>query len=189
MINIGFAITGSFCTHEQILHTLASLDKSKYNIIPLVTPPVEHTSTRFGNNKIFLEKLENICQNKIVSTIVDAEPLGPKGVVDALIIAPCTGNTLAKLANAITDNAVTMLAKSLSRNNKPVIIGISTNDALGLNFKNIATLINTKNYYFIPFKQDDHINKPKSLVCDFKHLEETLLNALNGIQYQPIIAK
>ena len=187
MINLGFAITGSFCTHEKILEVLNSLDKEKYNIIPIISTSVEITDTRFGNHLEFKKSLEEVTGNKIVSSIVSAEPLGPKNIIDCLIIAPCTGNTLAKLANAITDTAVTMTAKSLSRNDKPVVIGLSTNDGLGLNMKNLASLMQTKNYYFVPFGQDDYLKKPKSLVCDWAKIEETIALAMNQKQIQPIL--
>ena len=187
MINLGFAITGSFCTHEKILEVLKTFDKEKYNVIPIISPSVETTDTRFGNHNDFLKNIEEITGNKIISTIGSAEPLGPKNIIDCLVIAPCTGNTLAKLANAITDTAVTMTAKSLSRNDKPVIIGISTNDGLGLNMKNIATLMQTKNYYFVPFGQDDCEKKPKSLICNWDKIEETVVSAMNQKQIQPIL--
>ena len=185
--NVGFAITGSFCTHEKILEVIKTFDTEKYNIIPIVSPVVKNTDTRFGESKLFIENLEKITNNKVISTIVEAETLGPKNLIDCLVIAPCTGNTVAKLSNAITDDAVTMTAKALSRNEKPVIIGISTNDGLGLNLKNIATLMQTKNYFFVPFGQDDFIKKPKSLVCDFSLLESTLNSALNYKQVQPLL--
>ena len=136
--NIGFAITGSFCTHPTILEVLKGLDGEKYNIIPIVTPVTISTDTRFGTSKDFISSLEKITGNKVISSIVEAEVLGPNNMIDALVIAPCTGNTIAKLALALTDDAVTMTAKALSRNFKPVIVGISTNDGLGLNLKNIA---------------------------------------------------
>ena len=185
--NIGFAITGSFCTHEKILDCIKNLKAKGYNIHPIVTNKVKLTDTRFGKAKDFIINLETICENKVIDNITSAEPLGPKKIIDALVVAPCTGNTISKLANAITDNAVTMTAKALMRNNKPVIIGISTNDALGLNAKNIAQLFNCKGIYFIPFMQDDFINKPKSLVANFDLIEETLINAENNNQIQPMI--
>lgn len=185
-MNIGFGITGSFCTHEKILQILNELKNKGYNIIPIVTDKVHKTSTRFGTSKTFIENLENITKNKVINNIVSAEPLGPKNLIDALIIAPCTGNTLSKLANAITDNAVTMTAKSLMRNNKPIIIGISTNDALGLNMQNLAKLINTKGVYFIPMHQDDPDKKPKSLIANWEKTEETLIKALENKQIEPL---
>ena len=186
-MNIAFGITGSFCTHKQILVEIENLVKKGHNIIPIVTNVVKDTDTRFGTAKDFINSLQKITNNKVIDSLTEAEPIGPKGLVDAIVIAPCTGNTLSKLANAISDNAVIMTAKSLMRNNKPVIIGISTNDALGQNMFNIAKLMNSKNFYFVPMRQDDAINKPKSLVAYWNKIEETILEALNGKQIQPII--
>ena len=186
-INVGFAITGSFCTHKTILDVISSFDKDRYNIIPIVTKEVAKTDTRFGKASEFLSKLEKYTGNKVLTSIVEVEPLGPKNLIDCLVVAPCTGNTIAKLANAITDDAVTMTAKSLSRNSKPIIVGISTNDGLGLNLKNIAGLMQVRNYYFVPFGQDDYINKPKSLICDWDKLDDTITSAISGIQLQPLL--
>ena len=186
-MNIGIGITGSFCTHARILEEIQLLKDKGYNIIPIVTNSVLNTDTRFGKAKEFLKKLEEITQNKVVSNIIDAEPLGPSGKIEALLIAPCTGNTLSKLANAITDNAVLMTAKALMRNNKPIIIGLSSNDSLGLNLQNIAKLMNTKGIYFIPFGQDDCEKKPKSLIAKWNKTEETLLSAMQGKQLQPLL--
>jgi len=188
-LNIGFGITGSFCTHALILNEIKKLVEKGYNIIPILTDNVLSTSTRFGTASDFVSEIENITNNKVVSTIVEAEPIGPKNLIDILVIAPTTGNTLGKLANAITDNAVTMVFKAHVRNNKPVVIGISSNDALGLNLKNIATLLNTKNIYFVPFTQDDPIKKPKSLIADYSKIEETIERALKGEQIQPLLIK
>ena len=186
-MNIGLGITGSFCTYKKILEVIETLTKKGYNIIPIVTDKVYKTSTRFGTNKDFLKEVETKTKNKIIHTIVEAEPLGPKNFIDAIVVAPCTGNTLSKLANAITDNAVTMTAKSLMRNNKPVVIGVSTNDALGLNLQNIAKLINTRGVFFVPMHQDDPTNKPKSLIANWDKIEETLLEATQNKQIQPIL--
>ena len=186
MINIGFAITGSFCTHEKIIETIKNLTKD-YNIIPIITPSVKNTSTRFGDNKKFIQTLQDITQNKVITSIIEAEPLGPANKIDILVIAPCTGNTLAKLATGITDNAVLMTAKSHQRNNKPIVVGISTNDALGLNLKNIALLLNSKNFFFVPFFQDSPQSKPKSLVAKWEQLPKTIEEALKNKQIEPII--
>ncbi len=188
MKNIGLAITGSFCTHEKILETIDKL-KDKYNIIPIVTNSVKKISTRFGKHDEFLKKLEEITKNKVIKTIVEAEPLGPQNKIDVLVVAPCTGNTLAKLALGITDNAVLMTAKAHQRNNKPIVVGISTNDALGLNLKNIATLLNSKNFFFVPFYQDSPQNKPKSLVANWELMEETIEKATLKEQIEPIFCK
>lgn len=188
-LTIGFGITGSFCTHDLILNEIKNLVEKGYKIIPILTDKVLTTSTRFGTAQDFILKIENLTGNKVVSTIVEAEPIGPKNLIDILVVAPTTGNTLAKLANAITDNAVTMVFKAHVRNNKPVVIGISSNDALGLNLKNIATLLNTKNIYFVPFAQDDPMKKPKSLIADYSKIEETIEGALKGEQIQPLLIK
>ena len=188
-LNIGFGITGSFCTHEKILIEIENLVNKGHNVIPILTDKVLTTSTRFGSSEEFIKKVEKITQNKVVSNIVEAEPIGPKNLIDILVIAPTTGNTLGKLANAITDNAVTMVFKAHIRNNKPVVIGISTNDALGLNLKNIATLLNAKNIFFVPFGQDDPMKKPKSLIADYSKIEETIEFAWRGEQVQPLLLR
>ena len=186
-MNIGFGITASYCTHEQILKPLSQLVDKGYNVYPIVTENVLKYDTRFGKAEEFLKKIETITKNKVITNVVEAEPFGPKNLIDVLVIAPCTGNTLAKLSNAITDNAVTMTAKSLMRNNKPVVIGVATNDGLGLNMCNIAKLLNTQNFYFVPFKQDDPINKPKSVIADWSKIEQTMLQSLEQKQIQPLL--
>lgn len=188
-MKIGLAITGSFCTHAKIIPQIEKLKENGYDILPIVTPSVETTDTRFGTANEFIKKLEEITENKIIDSIVSAEPIGPKNLVDIIVVAPCTGNTLAKIANSITDNAVTMAVKSHIRNNKPLVIAISTNDALGLNLKNIATLANTKNIFFVPFGQDEPIKKPKSLISDLSLLLDTIDHAMKGEQIQPMIIK
>ncbi len=185
-MNIGFGITGSFCTHDKALKAVENLIKKGHNVLPIVSSSVFSTDTRFGKAKDFLKKLEEITKNKIISSVVEAEPIGPKNLIDILVIAPCTGNTLAKLANGITDSAVTMTAKAHTRNNKPVVIAVSTNDALGMSLKNIATLLNTKNYYFVPMKQDNPEQKPKSMVAEFDKIEETIMLAIENKQIQPL---
>lgn len=187
--NIGFAITGSFCTHQKILEIIKDLVDKGYNIIPIFSKKVSTTDTRFGTAKDFKDKIINLTNRHPIESIVDAEPLGPKEMIDVLVVAPCTGNTLAKLANAIIDNAVTMATKAHLRNNKPVVIGLSSNDALGLNLKNIATLIVTKNVYFVPFGQDNPEKKPKSLIADYNQIEKTMLEAIAEKQIQPILLK
>lgn len=185
--NIGFAITGSFCTHEQILSSIEHLVKNGHNVHPIVSEITAKTSTRFGNADNFLKTLEQTTKNKPFQTIVGVEPTGPENLFDVLVVAPCTGNTLAKIANGINDTAVTMAVKAHVRNNKPVVIGISTNDGMGLNFKNLGLLFASKNFYFVPFGQDDFTKKPKSLVADWAKLEETIEKAKNGIQIQPVL--
>ncbi|MBE5756852.1 MAG: dipicolinate synthase subunit B [Clostridiales bacterium] len=187
--NVGVAITGSFCTHDKILNEIVLLVKKGYNVLPIISDSVKSTDTRFGKANDFILKLKEITGNDVIDNIVKAEPIGPKNLIDILLIAPCTGNTLSKLANAITDNAVLMTAKAHLRNNKPLVVGISSNDNLGLNFNNLAKLVNSKNVYFVPFSQDDPINKPKSLICNWSLIEKTLLSANEGIQLQPLFLK
>lgn len=188
-LNIGFGITGSFCTHKLILEEIKILVEKGYNIIPILSDSVQKFSTRFGRKENFISEIERITGNVVVSNIVEAEPIGPNNLMDVFVVAPTTGNTLSKLANAITDNAVTMVFKSHVRNNKPVVVGISSNDGLGLNLKNIATLLNTKNIYFVPFGQDDPVKKPKSLIADYSKIEDTILSAVKGEQIQPLLLR
>jgi dipicolinate synthase subunit B len=187
MTKIGFAITSSFCSIGKILDPIQQLIDQGYEIIPIVSPAVIETNTRFGDGKKFKEIIEKITNNKIVSTIVDAERFGPAEPLDVLVVAPATGNFIAKFANGITDNTVSMAVKATMRNNKPIVIGVSTNDGLGLNGENIMKLLNNKNIYFVPFGQDDHINKPNSLVAHFDLLLPTIEEAINNHQYQPVI--
>lgn len=187
MKNIGFAITGSFCTFDKILDEIQTLVDKGYNIIPILSFAVLNTDTRFYKAKEFYERIKDITKNTPIDSLASAEPVGPKNLIDVLVVAPCTGNTLAKLANAITDTPVTMVAKAHMRNYKPLIIAISSNDALGLNLKNIAALMTAKNTYFVPFRQDDPFNKPKSLISDMKLIEKTMEKAVAGEQLQPIL--
>lgn len=181
-MNIGYCLTGSFCTFEKSINALESL-VSKGNIVtPIMSENAYTIDTRFGKAVDFQNRLIEITGNSIIHTIEQAEPIGPKRMFDAIVIAPCTGNTLAKLAHGITDTSVTMAAKSHLRNGRPVVVGISTNDALGGAAKNIGTLLNLKHYFFVPFGMDNCIEKPKSMVCDFSKIEETTLNAVNGIE-------
>ncbi len=187
-MKIGFAITGSFCTHAEILKEIENLSK-KYDILPIISDSVKFTDTRFGNANDFIKSFELICGKKVVSDLVSAEPIGPNNMIDILVIAPCTGNTLSKLANGISDNAVTIAAKAHMRNYKPIVIGISSNDALGFNLKNIGTLLNSKNIYFVPFGQDNAKKKPKSLISDYSLIDKTIDEAINGRQIQPLLIK
>lgn len=185
--NIGFAICGSFCTLKTIILEIKKLKSAEYDITPIVSPIVYETDTRFGNAKDIVTQIEDICGKKCIHTIKDAEPIGPKALLDALIIAPCTGNTLGKLANGITDTSVTMAAKAHLRNERPLIIAPSTNDALGASAKNIGLLLNIKNIFFVPFKQDLPELKHNSCISDFNLIENTLTEALSGRQLQPIL--
>ncbi len=182
---IGYGICGSFCTHEASLKTL-SLLAEKYDVLPIVTPSVATTDTRFGTSSVFLEKLKDISGNPVISTVKDAEPLGPAKPLEALVICPCTGNTLAKLACGITDTAVTMAAKAHLRSGGRLVIALATNDAMSSNLQNIATLLNKKNVFFVPMKQDDPKRKPHSLVADFDLVEKALEYAADSLQMRPL---
>ena len=185
--NIGYALTGSFCTFKDTIEQIKKLVELKANVYPVFSFNSQNIDTRFGKAKDFMEEIESITGNKIIKTIEQAEPIGPRNYLDAFIIAPCTGNTLAKLNNGICDTPVLMACKAHIRNNKPVIIAVSTNDALGANMENIGGMINKKNIYFVPFGQDDYIKKPKSIVAHFPEIPKTIYKALNGEQIQPII--
>ena len=185
-LKIGFALCGSYCTYEKVFAEIEKLAE-KYEIIPIMSETASRTDSRFGEAKVFAERLEKLTGRKPVTSIVEAEPLGPAEPMDALVIAPCTGNTMAKLAAGITDSAVTMAAKAHLRNGKPVVIAFSTNDGLSGSAPNIAALLNRKHYYFVPFRQDDARKKPRSLAADFTKIEDALIAALQGKQLQPIV--
>ncbi len=186
-IKIGFAMTGSFCTFSKAIDELKKLVDTGAKIIPIMSYNSYNFDTRFGKANDFIKQIEDITGEKIIHTIQDAEPIGPKKMTDVMVIIPATGNTIAKLANGITDTPVLMATKSHLRNNKPVVIAISTNDALSSSAENIGKLLNRKNYYFVPFKQDNPITKPRSIVCDFDYLIRTIESALDGEQIEPII--
>lgn len=186
-LNIGFALCGSFCTFKKAIEQLEALAKDGHNIIPIMSYNAYSTDTRFGKAQEHKDRIEAVCANRIISSIADAEPIGPRKLLDILIIEPCTGNTLAKLANSIADTPVTLAAKSHLRNSRPVLIAVSTNDALAGASKNIGQLLNYKNYYFIPYRQDDSSGKPTSLVADFLKTKEAMYKALEGQQLQPLI--
>ena len=183
---IGYAMCGSYCTHSASLKELKSLSERGYDMLGIVSENVFMTDTRFGKACELVKNIEDVCGREVIHTIVDAEPLGPKVTLDALIICPCTGNTLAKLAAGITDTAVCMAAKAHLRGDRPLIIALASNDALSANMKNIATLLTRKHVYFVPMKQDDPEKKPHSLVADFSLLEPTLAAALEGKQYRKV---
>lgn len=185
--NVGFALTGSFCTYDRIFPEIEKLIGEKANLYSIFSYQAQNTDSRFGNAEEFLKKAEEITGKKPVTTIVEAEKFGPSNILDILIIAPCTGNTLAKLACGITDSPVLMAAKGHLRNCKPVVLAVATNDALSANLKNIGVLINTKNIYFVPFGQDNFQTKPYSMVAHFDLILPTILEALQGKQFQPIL--
>ena len=186
-LTVGFALTGSYCTFSKVIPQIENVIKSGFKVVPILSENVSKTDTRFGKAEDFKREIEKICGHKILSTIYEAEPIGPKNIIDALIIAPCTGNSLAKLASGIADTSVTMAAKATLRNENPVIIAVSTNDGLANACKNIGNLLNYKNIYFVPFNQDDSKSKPRSLVADMTKITDTLSLALKGEQIQPII--
>ena len=184
--NIGFGITGSFCTFHRILPVMEELAKEN-QVYPVLSPAAREWDTRFFKASEFRAAVEGICQRGSITTVVQAEPIGPKKMFDIMVIAPCTGNTLAKLANGITDTPVLMAAKAHLRNGRPLVISVSTNDALGINLKNIGLLFNMKNIYFVPFGQDDPVKKPTSMIAHTGLIEDTLKEALEGRQIQPVI--
>lgn len=183
---IGYALCGSFCTFKNSISQMKKLIKNGFKVIPIMSFNAANTDTKFGKASDFKQEIEDICNRKIICTIPDAEPIGPKKMVDVMTICPCTGNTLAKLCNAITDTPVIMAAKSHLRIQKPVVIALATNDALGSSAQNIGKTINMKNIFFVPLKQDDPKNKPQSLVANFDLLEETINMAISNTQIQPL---
>ncbi|MEC0373075.1 dipicolinate synthase subunit B [Paenibacillus chibensis] len=184
---VGYAITGSHCTLEEIMPQVKRFVDEGAKVVPIVSNSVQVTDTRFGTAQNWLQQLKDITGNDIISSIVDAEPLGPSKLLDVLVIAPCTGNTTSKLANAMTDTPVLMAAKAQMRNLRPLVLAISTNDGLGLNAANIAKLLVTKNIYFVPFGQDNPLQKPNSLVAQMDLIPEACYAALEGRQLQPMI--
>jgi dipicolinate synthase subunit B len=186
---IGFGLTGSHCTYDAVYPEIKKLVDAGAEVRPIVTYTVQNTDTRFGKGEDWVGKIEEATGFKVINTIVDAEPLGPKLPLDCMVIAPLTGYTMSKLANALTDSPVLMAAKATLRNLKPVVLGISTNDALGLNGVNLMRLMATKNLYFIPYGQDDPVKKPNSMVARMPMLLETVEAALEGKQIQPVIVE
>ena len=185
-MNIGFAMCGSFCTFAQAFPVMEQL-AGNHNVIPIFSDNAYTIDSRFGSAKEHIARAEAICKNKVLHTIAQVEPIGPKKLLDILVIAPCTGNTIAKLAHSIADTPVTMAAKSHLRNGRPVLIAISTNDALSGAAENIGRLLNRKHFYFVPFGQDDPVNKPCSMVAHFEMIPKAMEAALEGQQMQPIL--
>ena len=184
---IGFAFCGSFCTYSQAMEVLERVQSRYGDVLPIVSEAGAATDTRFGAAHDFMREMERICGRRVVDSIAKAEPIGPRHLLDVLVICPCTGNTLAKLAAGITDTAVTMAAKAHLRNGKPVVVALATNDALAGSAKNIGALLDKKNLYFVPFRQDDPVGKPTSLVADFDLVAQTVAAALEGRQVQPLL--
>lgn len=187
-IKIGMAMCGSFCTFSKAFEQMIKLKAAGAELTPIMSYHAATLDTRFGTAEENIMTAENICGRGVINTIPLAEPVGPKKMFDLLIVCPCTGNTMAKLAAGITDTPVTMAVKSHLRNGRPVLIAAATNDALSASAKNIGALLNIKNIYFVPFKQDDFVKKPRSAVADFSVIPEAAKAALNGRQLQPILA-
>ena len=185
-MKLGFAFCGSFCNHPEILRIYEQITR-EHEVIPILSENAAKYDTRFGNAATFVEQVESLAGHSAVRDIVDAEPLGPQGAMDVLIIAPCTGNTLARLALGITDGPVTMAAKGHLRNGKSVVLAIATNDGLSASAPNIAALLNRKNYYFVPFGQDNAAGKPNSLIADFNKIMSTVEATVQGKQLQPLL--
>ncbi len=186
IIRLGFCLTASFCTFDTAINLMEKLSE-KYDIVPIMSENSATYDTRFGKASEHIKRIEDIAGKKIIMTLPQAEPVGPKNLTDIMLVAPCTGNTIAKLAYSITDTAATMAVKSHLRNFRPVVIAVSTNDALAGSAKNIGMLQNYKNYYFVPYAQDNAKTKPTSIVADFTKVEDTILYALQGKQIQPFV--
>lgn len=184
---IGYAITGSFCTLDKTIQAMEDLIKVGAELIPIVSEPIRKLDTKYGAAREWLDKIKGISGNDIIDSIVKAEPIGPEKLLDLLIIAPCTGNTLGKLANGIIDETVVMAAKAHLRNERPVLIAIATNDGLGLNARNLVVLLNTKNVFFVPFGQDNPLEKKNSLVARFDLIKKAAEYALDNKQIQPVL--
>ena len=187
-IRLGFAVCGSFCTFKRVLEELEKLAK-EYDITPIMSSGAAFTDTRFGKAEDLRRRITEICGKEPITTIAGAEPIGPQALLDVLVIEPCTGNTLGKLANGITDTAVTMAAKAHLRNGHPVVLAVSTNDALGASARNIGTLMNAKNIYFVPMRQDAPQGKPASVVANFAKTGAAIKAALEGKQVQPVLVQ
>lgn len=183
---IGFALSGSFCNFEKALTALEDLASGGEEIVPVMSYNSYNTDTRFGKAEYFISRVEDICKRKVIHTLTEAEPLGPKVKLDCLCICPCTGNTLSKIASGIYDTPVTLAAKAHLRSSRPLVIALATNDALSGNAESLSKMLVRKNVYFVPMTQDDFKNKPYSLVCDFAKLRETVDMAKNGEQIQPL---
>ncbi|MET3576767.1 dipicolinate synthase subunit B [Bhargavaea ullalensis] len=184
---IGFGITASHCTYEDVIPKIRLFRERGATVVPVATHSVLTAATRFGTGDEWIRRITEEAGAPVITSILEAEPLGPKNPVDCMVVAPMTGNSISRLANAVTDSPVLMAAKATLRNGTPVVIGISTNDALGLNGQNIMKLYNTKNIYFIPFGQDDPVKKPNSLISDFTKMVDTVEAALAGRQLQPVL--
>lgn len=186
-VRVGFGLTGSYCTYSKVFPALEAVKKHFGVVVPLMSENSASTDTRFGKAEEFRQELERICGRPPLLTIQQAEPIGPKKLLDILVIAPCTGNTLGKLANGITDSTITMAAKAHLRNGRPLVLAVSTNDGLAVSLRNIGDLLCRKQIYLVPFRQDDPEKKPTSLVADMSLIPQTIEAALEGVQIQPLV--
>ena len=186
-LRVGFAFCGSFCTLSRAMGALEAVKAAFGDVTPIASETTAATDTRFGPAHEFLQEMERICDKRVIQTISAAEPIGPRMLLDLLIIAPCTGNTLSKLASGTADTSVTMAAKAHLRNGRPLVLAVSTNDGLGAAARNIGELLCRKHVYFVPFRQDDPVGKPTSLVADFDRVTDTARSALKGQQIQPVL--
>lgn len=184
---MGVAVCGSFCTFKKAFEAAERLAGLGAELVPIMSFNASSLSTRFGKAEDNIKIFETIAGKKIINTIEEAEPIGPKKMTDIMLLPNCTGNTIAKLAMSVTDTPVTMAVKSHLRGGRPVVINVATNDALSGSAKNIGALMNLRHYYFVPLKQDDCVKKPTSVVGDFDRIEETLIAAMNGVQVQPVL--
>ncbi len=185
-LSVGFAMSGSFCTFDRVLEQMKALVQAGMEVTPIQSFNASTLDTRFGKAEDFRRRLIEICGRDPLTTLVEVEPIGPKGLFDVLVVAPCTGTTLGRLANGLSDSPVSLAVKSHLRRSRPVVLAVSTNDALGASMRNIALLKNTKNIYFVPMSQDDAVSKPNSLVADFSRIQDTIAAAMSGMQLQPL---
>lgn len=185
--NIGFVLTGSFCTFHKVIPQIKKMKELEANVLPIMSENSYTMDTKFGKADDFIKEIEEICKNKIMHTIQECETIGPKHLTDIMVVAPASGNTISKLAYDIIDTPATMAVKSHLRNDLPVVIAPSTNNGLGSNMTSIANLINRRNYYFVPFRQDNPLTKPRSIVFDFDYIVPTIESALDGKQIEPIL--
>lgn len=186
-LRVGYAFTGSFCTLAKSFDIIQQIIEEGATVTPIMSENVYNTDTRFGTAEDFIKRAEEMCKTSVMHLITETEVIGPKNLLDVIVVAPCTGNTLGKLANGVNDTAVTMAVKATVRNKKPVVIAASTNDGLSGSAKNIGMLLNYKNFYFVPFEQDDPVKKPNSLVAKFNLVIPTVKLALEGVQIQPVL--
>ena len=186
-VRVGFAFCGSFCTYSEVMPALVRARARYGDVTPIVSEKSAETDSRFGPAHEFIREMERICDRRVIDSIPKAEPIGPQKLLDVLVIAPCTGSTLARLTNGFSDTAVTMAAKAMWRNGRPVVIAVSTNDGLATSAKNIGMLMEKKHVFFVPYRQDDPVAKPTSLVADFSRINDTIDAALEGRQVQPVL--